>query len=174
MTVTQLRDAAREAIAQGGGRGFVRFATAGEALLVTDAPRHGAFDETPLCRAGFLCRAQGPLLALTPGDALLRELCARPNAQVQIDWETPLHPAQALAARLLRHAGVPLTDEGRQLIVETARLLWLPKERVLAALPGLQASVAAMLRRRAESGLLQTGALLANWCDEQRKDGMNR
>lgn len=173
MTVLQLRDAARLALAQGGGRGFVRFAASGRALLVTDAPRHGAFDPAPLCRAGFLCEADGTLLLLTPAGALLDALCARPDGPVPIDWASPLHPAQALAARLLRSGrGVP-ADDGLQLMLDTARLLWLPPGQVLRALPGIQAQVAAMLRKRETRGFAQAGALLANWCDERRKDGTN-
>ena len=54
------------------------------------------------------------------------------------------------------------------LIIETARLLWRPRTQVLAGLPALRARRAALLRERNPSGFAPAGALLANWCDEQR------
>ena len=172
MNVTDMRNLAREALASCGARGFVRFAPEGGALLVTDAALRcadgGAALADALTAAGFVCRAEGALLALTPGDALLTRLCARPERTVQIDWDGPLHPAQALAAQLMRAPDAALTDAGRALIIETARLLWRPRAQVLAGLPALRARRAALLRERDTTGFAPAGALLANWCDEQR------
>ena len=171
MNVTDLRNLAREALAACWARGFVRIAPAGGALLVTDAASRCADGGTALrgalAAAGFACRGAGGLLALTPDDALLATLCARTERAVRIDWDGPLHPAQALAAQLLRADAMLLTDGGRALVVEMARLLWRPRPQVLAGLPALRARRAALLRERDASGFAPAGALLANWCDEQ-------
>lgn len=171
MNVTDLRNLAREALAACGARGFVRFVPEGGALLVTDAASRCADGGAALCgalaAAGFSCCGEGALLALTPDDALLAALCARTERTVRIDWDGPLHPAQALAAQLLRADALPFTDGGRTLVVETARLLWRPRPQVLAGLPALRAWRAALLRKRDASGFAPAGALLANWCDEQ-------
>ena len=171
MNVTDMRNLAREALASCGARGFVRFAPEGGALLVTDAALRcadgGAALRDAVAAAGFVCRAAGALLALAPGDALLSRLCARAKRTVQIDWDGPLHPAQTLAAQMMRAPDAALTDAGRALIIETARLLWRPRAQVLAGLPALRARRAALLRERDTTGFAPAGALLANWCDEQ-------
>lgn len=173
MNVTDLRNLARGALASCGVRGFVRFAPDGVALLVTDAALRCEDGGVALCdalsAAGFACRREGALLALTPDDALLAALCARERKTVPIDWDGPLHPVQSLAARLLRADVLPLTDGGRALVIEAARLLWRPPEQVLAGLPGLRARAAALLRERDTSGFAPAGAMLANWCDEQKE-----
>ena len=175
MNVTDLRNLARGALASCGARGFVRFAPEGGALLVTDAASRcadgGAALVRALAAAGFSCRTEGALLVLTPDDALLAALCAREDRTVPIDWNGPLHPAQALAARLLRADALPLTDGGRALVIEAARMLWRPPAQVLAGLPGLRARAAALLRERDTTGFAPAGALLANWCDEQHDPG---
>lgn len=175
MNVTDLRNLARETLASCGARGFVRFAPEGGALLITDAAARcadgGVALGEALTAAGFVCRREGALLALTPDDALLAALCARERRTVPVDWDRPLHPAQALAAQLMRADALPLTDGGRALIVETARLLWRPTEQVLAGLPALRARRAALLRCHDVSGFAPAGALLANWCDEQHAPG---
>ena len=173
MNVTDLRNLARGALASCGARGFVRFAPEGGALLVTDAALRcedgGEALVRALAAAGFACRREGALLALTPDDALLAPLCAREGRTVPIDWDGPLHPVQTLAARLLRADALPLTDGGRALVIEAARLLWRPPEQVLAGLPGLRARAAALLRCHDTSGFAPAGAMLANWCDEQKE-----
>lgn len=167
-----LRGVAREAMIGAGGRGFVRFLPAGEALLVTDAPRRCG-DEAALARLisameakGFACGVQDGLLTLTPGDALLDAL-ARARAAAPVDWDDPLHPAQELAARWLRAARGPFTAAGRRLAIETLRLIWQPRARVLDGLDALRAQSAQMLRNRDRSGMAQAGALLADWCNTE-------
>lgn len=164
-----LRVAARTALIGAGGRGFVRFLPADEALLVTDAPRRCA-DEAALTRLisameaeGFACGVRDGLMTLTPGDALLDAL-AGAGAPVPVDWDDPLHSAQELAARWLRAARGRLTPAGRRLIMETLRLIWQPRARVLDGLEDLRAQAAEMLRNRDRSGMAQAGALLADWC----------
>lgn len=171
MNVTLLRDRARGVLDEQGARGFVRFAAEGP-LLVTDAATRcadgGLALVDGLTRAGFACCDAGGLLGLTPDGALLAHLCARQTRSVAIDWDGPLHPAQALAARLLRAPDAsPMTDAGRALCVETARLLWRSEAQVLAGLLPLRARVAALLRARDTTGFACAGALLANWCDER-------
>ena len=173
MNVTDLRNLARGALTSCGARGFVRFAPEGGALLVTDAALRCEDGGVALCdalsAAGFAYRAEGALLALTPDDALLAALCARERKTVPIDWDGPLHPVQSLASRLLRADALPLTDGGRALVIEAARLLWRPPAQVLVGLPGLRARAAALLRCHDTSGFAPAGALLANWCDEQKE-----
>ena len=60
-----------------------------------------------------------------------------------------------------------MTDAGRALCVETARLLWRSEAQVLAGRLPLRARVAALLRERDMTGFACAGALLANWCDER-------
>ena len=122
--MTGLRDLAREAMLACGARGFVRFAREGDALLVCDAASRcedgGDALFAALSEAGFSCRMEGALLMITPGDALLARLCAG-DMPLYTDWDDPLHPAQALALRLVREAAAPLTPAGRMLVLETAR-----------------------------------------------------
>ncbi len=163
-----LRDRARAAMLGAGARGFVRFLPDGPALLVTDACRRcegGAQAlEAAFEAAGFRCQARGELIELTPKDALLTDVAA-PQA-VEIDWGSPLHPAQALARRWMRTPRRPLTAAGRQLVIDALRLTWLPQERLLAALDALCARAAVMLRSGDRSGMHEAGAILAQWCEQ--------
>ena len=175
VTALRLRERAREAMLAAGGRGFVRFLPAGGALLATDAIRRCA-DEAArealtdaFVQAGFACEARGGLLELTPEDDLLSALSAGEGTAV--DWESPLHPAQALANRFRAAARQPLTVAGRQLIVETLRLTWLDADRLLAGLPALRAQAAVMQRRGDGGGMHEAGALLREYC-EQEQGGM--
>lgn len=170
MTAAGLRDRAREAMLAAGGRGFVRFLPPGGALLVTDAPRRCG-DEAAYARleeamegAGFACTACGGLMELTPRDELLRALTAQPPV---IDWTSPMHPVQALACRFLAADRAPLSPAGRQLILEALRLCWQPREKVWAGLDALRAQAAAMLRAGDRSGLHETGAVLAAFCEQE-------
>lgn len=171
--VTQLRDAARAAMLDGGGRGFVRFCAEGDALLVCDALRRCADDAAAgrliaaMEAAGFACASQDGLLYLTPGDALLLALCAGQPDTLALDWTRENYAARALGARLLREAPMLLDDGGQRLLIETARLLWQPEDRVAAGLPALRARVAVRLREGKRSGLHETGRLLAGWLQTQ-------
>lgn len=173
VTALCLRARAREAMLSAGGRGFVRFLSAGGALLATDAIRRCA-DEAArdaltdtLAQAGFVCEVRGGLLELTPADDVLSALSA--SGRTAIDWESPLHPAQALAARFLATEKQPLTREGRQLIVETLRLTWQTPETLFSGLPALRAQAAVMQRRGDRSGMHQAGALLREFCEQEAK-----
>lgn len=172
MSVTGLRDLAREAMLSSGARGFMRFALEGDALLVTDAAARcedgGAGLRDALVAVGFTCQSDGRLTLITPTDALLEQLCAG-NGDMRIGWDRPLHPAQALAARLLREGYTPLDESGRRLVLETARLLWQPQDRVITGLADIRAEVAVRLRERNRNGFYQAGRLLCNWCQEQTK-----
>ena len=174
MNVTELRDLARRTLADCGARGFVRFVPEGRALLATDAAQRcadgGAALVAALERAGFSCTAQGGLVLLTPGDALLMRLCAREGGEASVDWSSPLHPVQALAARLLRAPAAPLSDGGRALVIEAARLLWHPAPQVLSGMASLRARAAALLWQGDTSGFAPAGALLANWYGEQARE----
>ena len=172
VTAVRLRDRAREALLAAGGRGFVRFLPPGGALLATDAIRRCA-DESAraglinaLEAAGFICVAHGGLLELTPADDVLS---APVGGAVEVDWESPMHPAQALAHRFLASDKRPLTDEGRQLVLETLRLTWeMRDDRLLAGLTALRARAAVQLRRGDRSGLHEAGAVLKECCEQER------
>lgn len=172
VTVVRLRERAREAMLAAGGRGFMRFLSAGGALLATDAIRRCGDDAArarltdALHAAGFVCEARGGLLELTPADGVL--LAFSGGGRAAIDWENPLHPAQALAARFLNNPKQPLTPAGRQLIVETLRLTWLAPDRVLPGLPALRAQAAVMLRQGDRSGLHEAGAVLREFCEQEQ------
>lgn len=172
LSVTGLRDLAREAMLSCGARGFMRFAKDGDALLVTDAACRcedgGAALMQALCTQGFTCQSEDRLLLITPGNALLERLCAG-EGEACISWDSPLHPAQALAVRLMREQHTPLDNSGRQLVLLTARLLWQPQDKVLSGLTELRAVAALRLREHNKNGFYQTGRLLANWCLEQEK-----
>jgi len=172
LSVIALRDLAREAMLACGARGFMRFALEGDGLLVTDAAARCEDGGAALCRAledaGFDCQSDGRLLRITPGEYLLERLCTGEGA-VQVDWSSPLHPAQALAARLVREAYTPFDDSGKQLALETVRLLWQPPDRVLSGLEGIRAAAAVRLREGNRNGFYQAGRLLDNWCQEQMK-----
>lgn len=155
-----LRARAREAVLEAGGRGFVRFAADG--LLATDAVRRCDADAlaAALAARGFTCRTQGGLLLMTPQDALLREICAG-QKPVEIDWSSPLCPAQALARRLQACPALPLTAAGRELLLSALRATGMPGADVCA---GLRAKAAVMLRAGDRSGMRSSGAVLAQWC----------
>ena len=169
--VTALRDAAREAIFAAGGRGFVRFAAEGDALLVSDACRRS--DAAPLIAsleaAGFACESRDGLLQITPGDALLLSLCAADAQEIAVDWESALCDVQALCARLLREERLPLDGAGRRLVMETARLLWQTRDKVLSGLTALRAMIAVHLREGKRSGMNEAGRLLAIWLEDEGK-----
>ena len=174
LSVTGLRDLAREAVFSSGARGFVRFAREGGALLVTDAAARcadgGAAMTAALLAAGFSCEREGMLTLLTPGDALLARLCRRMAGEPETDWASPLHPAQSLAVRLMRESELLLTDAGRGFILAAARLCWQPQDKALDGLVQLRAHAALLMRKKDRSGFAPAGRLLANWTDEQMKE----
>ena len=164
-----LRALARETVLGAGGRGFVRYLPPGGALLATDALARAADAAQEkrltdaLTSAGFVCAPQGPLLGLTPTDALLLRAAQEAALPVSVDWDGPLAPAQALAARWLKKPHLPLTDAGRMLAMETLRLLWQPPARVLCGLSGLRALAAQNLRAGDASGAREAGCYLSAW-----------
>lgn len=172
MSVTDLRDLAREAMMSSGARGFMRFALEGDALLVTDAAARcadgGMAMRDALMAAGFTCQSDGRLTQIIPTDEMLERLCAG-EGDIRIDWDSPLHPAQALAARLMREGYAPLDESGRRLVLDVARLLWQPRDKVLAGLADIRAEAAVRLREQDRNGFYQAGRLLCNWCQEQTK-----
>jgi len=165
-----LRTAAREAMLAAGGRGFVRFLPAGGALLATDAVRRCESEaqraalESALEAAGFAVCERDGLLLLTPLDALLRGICH--DADAVIDWASPLHRVQALGAGWIRRPKRPLTQDGRQMIIEALRLNWLPPKQAKDGLDTLRARAAVMLRRGDDSGFHEAGAVLLDWCNQ--------
>ena len=169
-----LRARAREALLLAGGRGFVRFLPPGGALLATDALSRCAEQADAarltdaLSAAGFACAPQGALLGITPSDALLIRAAQVAPRALSIDWDGLLCPAQALAARWLRHESLPMTQRGRTLVLETLRLLWQPQARVLAGLGSLRALAAENLRAGDASGQLEAGCFLAAWLPENK------
>lgn len=169
--VTALRDAARAAIFSSGGRGFVRFLAEGDALLVSDAPRRGEGDALlgALCAAGFTGEVRDGLLYITPGEDVLFALCAQQPEEIAVCWESPLFEAQALCARLLAEEALALDAGALRLMTETARLLWQPKDKVLAGLPSLRARIAVRLREGKRSGLHEAGRLLCGWLKENEQ-----
>lgn len=173
LSVTGLRDLARGAMLESGARGFMRFAPEGGALLVTDAAGRCADGGAAMCAAleaaGFICESRGALTLLTPGDALLARLCAGEQL-AQADWDSPLHPAMALALRLMREDAQPLSPAGRALVMDAARLCWQPREKALAGLAALRAQIALRLRAEDRNGLYQTGRLLGSWCMERVRE----
>ena len=171
VTALRLRSRAREAMLAAGGRGFVRFLPAGGALLATDAIRR-CKDEASraaltdaLAQAGFVCVLRGGLLELTPTDDELAGLDG--GERLETDWESPLHPAQALAVRFLAKKRQPLTAAGRQLVMETLRLTWQTPDRLLSGLPALRAQAAVMQRKGDLSGLHEAGVLLREFCERE-------
>ena len=179
VTARELRALARNALAQAGARGFVRFAPEDlGALLLTDAPRFcadGAQRER-LCDAlssrGFCWREEDGLLLITPGDALLSRLGQNAPMLMNWDWQSPLTPVYTLADRWFRAGGTvrPLTEAGRQLALETARLLWRPRAQVLAGLGALRDRAAVMQRHRDVSGLRLCAGMLMEWIDGESKE----
>ncbi|MDD7175399.1 MAG: hypothetical protein PUH70_10105 [Clostridiales bacterium] len=157
-----LRDRAREAMLASGGRGFVRFLPPGGALLATDAlcRASGAQAEAivrALREAGFACEQAGALLLLTPQDALLT---AAPETEMTVAWAGEAYAAQALALRWQERPPLPLTPAGRQLILETLRLIWQPRSHVYRGIDALRGRAAVMLRGGDASGLHEAGAYL--------------
>lgn len=180
LTAEGLRELARGAVMEAGLRGFVRFLPEGdEALLATDAAaRAGEAERTLLAGAlaarGLGAAPRGALLALKPSDALLRALAEGARLPGEWDWDGPLAPAYALAARWLRAPEGEPSPAGERLALETARLLWQPRDRVLAGLRGLRARAAAMQRRGDRSGLRIAGGMLLIWCARQDAAGVRR
>lgn len=167
-----LRDRARQAMLESGGRGFMRFAPEGGALLATDALRRcgNAEQKAALVSAlegcGFACREEGGLLLLAPDDAWLSSVQAH-ETHAAVDWESALHPVQALSARWCAQPACALTAAGRQLIVDTLRLTGLPGGRMLEGLDALRAQAAVMLRSGDRSGMRAAGIVLWDWCEKE-------
>lgn len=167
MSAAGLRSRAREAVIAAGGRGFVRFAPPGCALLATDALRRCTDAQQAkrlIClleEAGFICRESDGLLWLTPRDEWLR--CEADEAPA-VDWESSRCEQMALAVRWAAAQPQKFTSAGRQLVLETLRLLWQPEDKVLAGLDALRAQAAAMLREGDRSGLHEAGRILYDWC----------
>lgn len=174
LTPEGLRAAAREAIFSAGGRGFVRFGPPGGCLLVSDAGRRAETTEpmeAALRAAGFVCEAKAGMLLIDPADELLSGIRAE-TGNAPTDWEGGLYPAHALADRWLRQEKRGLTPEGRQMILETLRLLWQPEENVISGLAALRIRAAVMMRTHDTSGLYESGALLSGRCRELSKEEM--
>lgn len=157
-----LRSLAREAVLASGGRGFVRFLPPGGALLATDALCRASQEQAEaisaaLREAGFACKTSGALLLLTPQDALLT---AAPKTKTTVDWAGGAYAAQALALRWQERPPLPLTPAGRQLVLETLRLIWQPEARVYKGIDALRGRAAVMLRGGDASGLHEAGAYL--------------
>ena len=167
LTAIALRDMARTALLSAGGRGFVRFLDQG-ALLVSDVLRRCEDDAAKkrltdaLTQAGFESCEQDGLLLITPADVLLAQIAAD---ACDVDWESPLHGAQALAKRWLARERKALTPAGRQLMLDCLRMTW--QDRVVDYLRQLSAQAAVMQRSGDTSGFYEVGAVLANWCNEQ-------
>ena len=170
--VSVLRDEARAAILGAGRRGFVRFLSEGDGLLISDAPRRcadGAGMEQmirALEEAGFSCRIEEGLAYITPGKARLMALCNAQIKEIGIDWDGPLFDMQALCARLLREKPLELDEDGARLLVKTARILWQPKKKVLSCAGALRAMIAVRLREGNRGGLYEVGLLLRGWLQD--------
>ena len=171
VSAKSVRDRAREAIFAAGGRGFVRFLPSGGALLVSDAARRCENAQALLdaCRAaGFAVEEKNGLLDLTPEDGVLRALCDACTQTLRIDdWDGEAASAGAFAIRLMRKKDTTLTADGRQLVLETLRLLSQDDAHILMGLEGIRARAAAQLRHRDESGLRAAGVLIADWFGRQ-------
>lgn len=167
MTAHEMRLLARETVFSCGGRGFVRFADSGDALLVCDAVRRCSEAEAAkialaLEKRGFTVFVRDGLLLISPGDAMIAGIDVQPHG---ICWESPDYAAQALAERFLKTPKMPLTPAGRALTIESLRLTGRPGEDVLAGLGALRARAAVMLRSGDRSGMHEAGAILRTWCD---------
>lgn len=175
-----VRALAREAVLGAGGRGFVRYLPPGGALLATDALARAADAAQEkrlmgaLTAAGFVCAVQGPLVGLTPTDALLLRVSGEAAQPVMIDWDGPLAPAQALAVRWMKKPRLPLTRAGRVLTMETLRLLWQPEKQVLSGLGGLRALAAQNLRAGDASGAHEAGCCLSAWLEQAAQNEEER
>ena len=167
MTAPEMRALARETVLACGGRGFMRFADGGDALLVCDAARRCTEEEAArmadaLAAQGFLVRMEDGLMLIAPGDELIGKITAKPR---QVRWDAPEASLQALAERLLGVPKMPLTAAGRALVNESLRLTGRPGEDVLAGLDAIRAQAAVMLRSGDRSGMHEAGAILSIWCD---------
>lgn len=167
MTAQQMRALARETVLACGGRGFMRFADSGDALLVCDAARRCGEDEAQRMSAaleeqGFTVCVVDGLMLISPGDEMIASIGAD---MPKIRWADMDYAAQALAARLLKSPQLPLTPAGRALTGEALRLTGRPGEDVLAGLGALRAQAALMLRNGDRSGMYEAGAILKAWCD---------
>ena len=168
VTAISLRNMARAAMLEAGGRGFVRFADGG-ALLVCDALRRCADEPArerllgALAQAGFVCTQQDGLLYLMPGDGLIGRI--EYGGACEMDWESPLCGVRAVGCRFLKKARAPLTDAGRELVVSSLKITW--QDRAADGLAALCAQAAVMQRNRDTSGFYEAGAVLAAWCDMQ-------
>ena len=173
VSAQNIRAKAREAIFAAGGRGFVRFLPAGGALLVSDAARRCENAQALLnaCRAaGFVTEEKDGLLFLTPEDGVLRALCDACAQTIRIDdWDGEAASAGAFAMRLMQKKGAPLTADGRQLVLETLRLLSQDDAHILMGMSGLRTLAAAQLRHQDKSGMRTAGALIADWYMEKRR-----
>jgi len=171
VTAVGLRTSAREVMLAAGGRGFMRFLPPGSALLATDAVRRCESDmqkqamTDALKAAGFACCESDGLLMLTPKDEVLGSIVCKEARG--INWDSPVHRVQALGAGWIRRKKRPLTQDGRQLIIEALRLGWQPMKRAENGLDALRAHAAMMLRRRDDSGFYEAGAVLLDWCDRE-------
>jgi len=170
VTALSLRAAAREAMLAAGGRGFVRFLPSGGALLATDAVRRcgneGEFRAlfAALEDAGFVCSIQDGLLTMTPNDALLERIAY--DEAFEVDWQSALHPLEALGRRWIAKEKCALTKEGKQLILEALRMSWQRPEQ--ADIDALRARGAVMQRTGDCSGMHEAGAVLLGWCEQWR------
>ena len=175
MSAQALRSLARQAMLEADGRGFMRFLPIGGDLLVCDAlrrcPDEGAAERLKLAltAAGFTLKEEDGLLLLTPAEGLLRR---EDSGAFEVCWTGKAAQQEALAARFLREEPLPLTEAGKQLIVETIRLTWQDTAHVRAGLDGLRARAAEMLRTGDRSGLHEAGAWLAAWCRTQRGESV--
>lgn len=169
-----LRDRARAALIASGGRGFMRFAQTGDALLITDAIRRCKHDDekmrmkAALHAAGFACLEEENLLYLMPEDALIDAL-GEEAPQADVNWTSDLHPLMALAARLSAQPELTLTPDGRRLVIETLRLTGQPGADVMKELDSLRAQAAVMLRRGDRSGMRTAGRILWDWCQKEER-----
>lgn len=168
VTAVSLRDRVRSALIAAGGRGFVRFPECG-ALLVSDAVRRCESDADrkkltdALSRAGFDASEQDDLLMINPKDELLQAIAY--EGAFSVNWDGVLSDVQALAMRWLGREKQPLTQEGRQLVIDALRFTW--QDRMTDGLEALRAHAAVMQRQGDTSGFLQAGIILADWCDRQ-------
>ena len=167
MTAQEMRAQARDTVLACGGRGFMRFADGGNALLVCDAVRRCSDEAAQrmcdtLMAQGFEVCIDGELMMILPGDEMIAALDAD---MPQIDWEDAAYAAHALTARLLKAPKLPLTPAGRALATVSLRLTGRPGEDVLAGIDTIRAQAAVMLRSGDRSGMHEAGAMLKLWLD---------
>jgi len=149
----------------------MRFLPPGGALLATDAIRRCGSDVQKMAmidrfsEAGFDCCEQDGLLMLSPKDALLVGISC--EEKKEIDWASPLHSVQALGVLWRRKQKRPLSQDGRQLILEALRLGWQPMKQAENGLEALRTRAAVMLRNHDDSGFHEAGAVLLDWCDRE-------